>query len=56
MVKTGNPMMMKDLLLGFMTAPCNHEHQLNLSHDVEYSYRIRDLDPNDMASFEYGEG
>ena len=56
MVKTGNPMMMKDLLLGFMTAPCNHEHQLNLSHDVEYSYRIRDLDTNDMASFEYGEG
>jgi hypothetical protein len=56
MVKTGDPMMMKALMLGFMTAPCNHEHQLDLDHQVEYSYRIRDLDKNDMASFEYEEG
>ena len=56
MVKTGNPMMMKALLLGFMTAPYNHEHQLTLDHQVEYSYRIRDLEKNDMASFEYEKG
>ena len=56
MVKTGNPMMMKDLLMGFMTAPCHYEKQLTLDHDVEYKYRIRDLDKKDIASFEYDEG
>ena len=56
MVKTGDPMMMKELLTGFMTAPCNHEHQLTLDHDVEYSYRIRDLNEGDIASFEYRRG
>ena len=56
MVTTGNLLVMKDLLRGFMYAPCNREQQLTLDHNVEYKYRIRDLHEEDLASFEYDKG
>ena len=51
MVGTGQPRMLNDLLKGFMLAPCSHVQQLTLDHEVEYKFKIHDIEDSEVASF-----